>query len=149
MVERRPAASLLARPIALVGLVLASVVAAGCVQGPPSELTAGACSPASSCPDEPQPACAGDDPATFCDDCNPCTVDMNCTPCSTLLPAERDIDHCTADEELPELCAGHAGCVHVAETTPAGQINDCFPVAVDPDLHAGVCRAGACVDDGA
>jgi hypothetical protein len=92
-------------------------------------------------------ACTGDDPASFCDDCNPCTTDANCTPCSALPAAERDIYHCTADDELPAFCAGRTGCVHVPFSTPAGQIDDCFPVVESVDLHAGACLAGVCVDN--
>ncbi len=93
------------------------------------------------------PACAGTDPQTFCDDCNPCTEKANCTPCSTLPPAEQDIYHCTADEELPGFCVGRTGCVHVPLTTPPGQSASCFPVAGAETLHPGVCRAGTCADD--
>jgi hypothetical protein len=42
-----------------------------------------------------------DDPRTFCDDQNPCAATANCTPCSTLPEAQRDIRHCTPDDELP------------------------------------------------
>jgi hypothetical protein len=96
---------------------------------------------------EPASAPEGDDPASFCDDQNPCTADANCTPCSALPRAQRDIYHCTPDRELPPFCAGKTGCVHVDLTTPAGQRNDCFPVAGDADLHAGVCRAGVCAEN--
>jgi len=88
-----------------------------------------------------------DDPRAFCDDHDPCTADANCTPCSALPPDERDIYHCTEDEDLPVFCAGRTGCVHVPMTTPAGQINSCFPVADAADGHSGVCRAGRCVDN--
>jgi hypothetical protein len=91
---------------------------------------------------------SGDDPASFCDDDNPCTTDVNCTPCSTLPAAERDMYHCTADADLPALCAGRTGCAHVPLTTPPEQSNDCFPVAGAADVHAGVCRAGTCAENG-
>jgi len=54
---------------------------------------------------------------------------------------------CTADDELPPFCAGRTGCVHAPLTTPEEQSNDCFPVAGDPDLHAGACLSGVCVDN--
>jgi hypothetical protein len=92
------------------------------------------------------PACQGDDPATFCDDCNPCTEKANCTPCSALPASERDIYHCTADEELPGFCAGRTGCFHVPLTTPEGQSASCFPVADATEARAGVCDVGRCVD---
>ncbi len=90
--------------------------------------------------------CASDEPAGFCDDCNPCTADANCTPCSALPRAERDMYHCTPDDEVPAFCAGHTGCVHVPLATATEQSNSCFPVADDADLHSGACRAGVCVD---
>lgn len=92
-------------------------------------------------------ACDGDDPEGFCDDCNPCTVDANCTPCSELPRDERDMHRCTPDDELPPFCAGKRGCVHLPVSTPPRQINDCFPVDGDPDLHPGVCRSGTCVEN--
>jgi hypothetical protein len=95
-------------------------------------------------PDD-QVVCDGQDAANFCDDCNPCTTDMNCTPCGSLPTAQRDVYRCTADDDLPPLCAGRTGCVHVAVTMPAGQSNDCYPVADESDPQAGVCRAGRCV----
>ncbi|MFT3774383.1 MAG: hypothetical protein QM820_54180 [Minicystis sp.] len=90
---------------------------------------------------------AAAEPPTSCDDDNPCTADANCTPCSALPEALWDIHHCTSEDELPPFCAGRTGCVHVPLTTPAAQINDCFPVAGDPDLHAGACLAGVCVEN--
>lgn len=92
-------------------------------------------------------ACDGDDPETFCDDCNPCTQDFNCTPCSELDVADRDVHHCVDDGVLSPMCAKATGCIHVPLTTPEAQINACFPVADDPDLHAGVCDAGACIEN--
>ncbi len=94
------------------------------------------------------PTCDGTDPANSCDDCNPCTVKANCTPCSSLPEAERNTQPCTADEDLPAFCAGHTGCYQVPLTTPAGQIDDCFPVAGAAELYAGSCRAGVCVANG-
>jgi hypothetical protein len=102
------------------------------------------CATTGACAD---PLLEGDDPATLCDDHDPCTTDADCTPCSTLSPSEQDLYHCTADGDLPPFCAGRTGCVHVPLTTPAGQIDSCFPVAGASDLRSGVCRAGACVDD--
>ncbi len=95
------------------------------------------------------PACDGASAENFCDDCNPCTADANCTPCSALPLEDRDLHHCTMDDELPPFCAGRTGCVHVAPpTTPPQQINDCFPVAGDPDsCNAGACQAGVCVEN--
>ena len=132
-----------------IGIVI-SVVAAGCSDsggggGADVERAWQASCASPACAGEP--ACDGEAPASFCDDCNPCTVDANCTPCSTLPPAERDIRHCTMDDELPPFCEGRTGCAHVPRTTPASQINDCFPVAGDPDLHAGACQAGVCVEN--
>ena len=92
-------------------------------------------------------ACDGDDPAGFCDDCNPCTADANCTPCSELPEDERDMRHCTRDDQLPAFCAGKRGCVHEDVSAAAGETNGCFPVAGDDDLHAGSCRAGVCVEN--
>ena len=92
-------------------------------------------------------ACESDEPASFCDDCNPCTADANCTPCSALPRAERDIHHCTPDDEMPAFCAGHTGCVHMPLADAAEESNGCFPVAGGADLHSGTCRAGVCVDD--
>lgn len=123
-----------AHALALVGL---SVALAGC--GPEAVSDAGSTSSIAA------PACDADDPSTFCDDCNPCTADANCTPCSAIPHALRDIHHCSDD--LPPFCDGITGCAHVPITAPAGQINDCFPVAGDPDLHAGVCAAGTCVEN--
>jgi hypothetical protein len=122
-------------------LLLLALVAAGCsaevlVERPAAERA----------PVEGR-ACDGDDPDTFCDDCNPCTAKANCTPCSALPETDRDIHRCTADEELPAFCTGRTGCYHVPLTTPAGQSNDCFPVAGAADLEPGVCRAGVCVGD--
>jgi hypothetical protein len=151
MVQPRVVAPRSRRPLALAGILLAGLALAAlpaCVGAPAPEVTEVACSPASSCPTEPQPACTGDDPATFCDDENPCTVDVNCTPCSELPAWQHDIYHCTADEELPELCTGHAGCFHAPQTTPAGQVDDCFPVAEAASPHAGSCRVGVCVENG-
>jgi hypothetical protein len=124
------------RFLLLVGLVLGGCTAEVLVERPAAEGTTAAA-----------PACDGDDPATFCDDCNPCTAKANCTPCSALPEAERDIHHCTADEELPAFCTGRTGCYRVPLTTPAGQIDGCFPVAGASDLHPGSCRAGVCADD--
>ncbi len=93
------------------------------------------------------PSSNGDDPANFCDDENPCTDDANCTPCSTLPAAERDIYHCTADDELPAFCAGKTGCVHVAWSDPPGQVDGCFPVAGAAEPHPGMCRVGRCVEN--
>jgi len=123
---------------ALLALVGAGCAASVLVEG--QEAAAGAPAVAAS-------ACDGEDPATFCDDCNPCTAKANCTPCSALPEAERDIYHCTADEELPAFCAGRLGCYHIPLTTAEGQSDDCFPVAGADDPHAGACRAGVCVDD--
>jgi hypothetical protein len=126
------------------------VAPSGCASAPAN---AGADGPSFTEPSTPaeETLCNGDDPACFCDDGNPCTTDVNCTPCSTLPSSERDIDHCTPDDELPPACNGETGCVHVAQTTPPAQIDDCFPVLgasdVDGDAHAGVCRSGVCVDD--
>ncbi len=120
---------------------LLTLVAAGCAA---EVLVAG---PADGTMPAAAPACDGDDPATFCDDCNPCTAKANCTPCSSLPAAEQDIQHCTADEELPAFCAGRTGCFRVPLTTPAGQSDDCFPVADAAEARPGVCRAGVCVGD--
>lgn len=92
-------------------------------------------------------ACDGDDPDTFCDDCNPCTVDVNCTPCSAIAPQDRSLHTCTPDSDIAATCAGAVGCVHAPLTTPSPQINACFPVFDDPDLHAGVCDEGLCVEN--
>lgn len=92
-------------------------------------------------------ACDGEDPAAFCDDCNPCTVDVNCTPCSALAPSERSVHTCTPDDELSVACGEERGCAHAPLTTPVAQINACFPVMDDPDLHAGVCFTGTCIDE--
>jgi hypothetical protein len=125
-------------------LAIVCLAAAACVTEPVGEAVQSACAGAACAA---APACDGDAPDTFCDDCNPCTADANCTPCSTLPPEQRDMYHCTADERLPRFCAGKTGCVHVPLTTPADRINDCFPVAGDPDLHAGACLSGTCVEN--
>ncbi|APR87786.1 hypothetical protein A7982_13135 [Minicystis rosea] len=127
--------------------LLIGIVAAGCSGndgGEIEEARLGSCA-SPECAGEA--ACNGDAVESFCDDCNPCTVDANCTPCSALPAEERDLRHCTMDEDLPPFCAGHTGCVHLPLTTPAFQINACFPVANDPDLHAGACQAGVCVEN--
>lgn len=120
------------------------LIAAGCNHEIVDEATLASCADGDCGID---PACDGDSPAMFCDDCNPCTADANCTPCSALPPERREMRQCTPDDELPAFCAGRTGCVHVAVTTPEGQRNACFPVAGDPELQAGVCWAGTCVED--
>lgn len=135
-----------ARPLLVVAAAL-TLLTPGCAAEDVTEARFLDCAPGGGCAHEP--ALDGQDPATFCDDHDPCTTDVDCTPCSAVPPGERDIYHCTADEDLPELCAGRAGCVHVPLTTPAGQADSCFPVADAADAHPGVCRAGRCVENDA
>jgi hypothetical protein len=133
--------------MAWAGAVLVlSLSASGCTaETAVAEAQSPDCAAAGECTADP--TTDGEDPASFCDDHNPCTDDVNCTPCSALEPPDRNIHRCTADADLPALCAGRTGCVHEPLTTPAGQIDDCFPVAGAADLHAGVCRAGRCAEN--
>ncbi|MFO0617958.1 MAG: hypothetical protein U0414_35535 [Polyangiaceae bacterium] len=91
--------------------------------------------------------CDGEDPDGFCDDCNPCTIDVNCTPCSDLPPDQRSVHTCSEDADSRAICAGETGCVHASLTTPASQINACFPVAGALTPHAGACSEGVCVEN--
>ncbi len=125
-------------PIALTSLLLL-VAAAGCA--PESDVDA---VPLDSSEGQ---SLAADDPGASCDDGNPCTAKADCTPCSTVPPEARDTLHCTPDDELPPFCAGRTGCVQVPLTTPAGQVDSCFPVVGASDAHAGSCRAGLCVEN--
>jgi hypothetical protein len=125
---------------AILALLTPACVAEGVLEAQQAECASGDCL-GTTTPD-------GDDPFTFCDDHDPCTTDANCTPCSTVPAAEQDEYHCTADQDLPSFCEGRTGCVHVPMTTPAGVSDSCFPVADSTDLHAGVCRAGTCVENG-
>lgn len=83
--------------------------------------------------------CSGELKDNGCDDCNPCTWDQWCDP-----------ETGEGDDYAPCLTQKYAGCVHSYDyTTPAGQINDCFPVADEGELRAGRCCLGACVDNAA
>jgi hypothetical protein len=124
---------------ALLALLAPGCASEGVLEASEPECSSGDCL-TSTTPD-------GEDPHAFCDDQDPCTTDANCTPCSTLPAADQDAYHCTADQDLPDFCAGHLGCIHVLLTTPPGVTNSCFPVAGDADLHAGVCWFGTCVDN--
>ena len=126
--------------VALLALLAPACASEGVLEAQSFDCAAGECA-ASTTPN-------GEDPHAFCDDQDPCTTDANCTPCSTLPAEDQDAYHCTADQDLPDFCAGHLGCIHVLLTTPAGVTNSCFPVAGAADLHAGVCRFGTCVENG-
>jgi hypothetical protein len=121
-------------------LALLCLAAAGCSVELVDDAVEASCA-GSSCAEDQAPS--GD----TCDDGDPCTADADCTPCSALPPSERSDGRCTPDDELPAFCEGKTGCVHAPMTTPAGQVDSCFPVAGDADLHAGACRAGVCVEN--
>jgi hypothetical protein len=133
------------RRFSLLAGVLLSLLAPACGSAGLLEAQALDCAAPGGCAEGQ--ALDGESPTDFCDDHDPCTDDVDCTPCSAVPEDKHDIYHCTADADLPPLCAGRTGCVHVALTTPAGQVDSCFPVAGTAELHAGVCRAGACVEN--
>lgn len=122
------------------------------------------CTAESAVPLNDASADGGKDPpgvVATCDDHLPCTVDVQCTPCSQVPEEIRYIKAtCTPDSELSAFCFDGAdplmggiiytGCTHfIADPTPPGVKNACFPVAyASGEPHAGVCNNyGVCVEN--